>query len=76
MHALLASLTASASAAACSGIKGKEENGGGDAGGLKSCKGQPPSRRKGKVKSDRSTAKEASLYEAEEVEVAGSLLCS
>jgi hypothetical protein len=68
-----ASLTASASAGACGGIKGKEENGGGAAGGPKSFnfKGQPLSRSKSKVKSDR--AKEAS---PEEVEVAGSLLCS
>ena len=73
MRPLLASLTASASAEACGGIKGTEKNGGGAAGGGKSFnfKGQPPSRSKSKVKSDR--AKKAS---PEEVEVAGSLLCS
>ena len=51
-----------------------EVAGGGAAGRLQSCKGQLPSRSKGKVKSDR--AKKASPFEAEEVEVAGSLLCS
>jgi hypothetical protein len=51
-----------------------EVAGGGAAGRLQSCKGQLPSRSKGKVKSDR--AKKASPFEAEEVEVAGSLHCS
>ena len=74
MRPLLASLTASASAEACGGIKGTEKNGGGAAGGGKSFnfKGQPPSR--SKVKRD--TANKASPFEAEEAEVAGSLLCS